>query len=139
MSRRIKGTIAVTALLSLVLAGCSTKSSSDSKNTSSAASGNFTGLSTEGVTNSTITLGWMGALTGLAPAWIGVGTLDLFHDEDLAYADRLRSAGVSCAVSEVDGAFHGFDLIVPKATVSRAFTEAQIAALLKALDGVGLT
>ena len=30
---------------------------------------------------------------GLPPAWIGVGTLDLFHDEDLAYAERLKAAG----------------------------------------------
>ena len=30
-------------------------------------------------------------LSGLAPAWIGVGTHDLFHDEDLAYAERLRA------------------------------------------------
>jgi acetyl esterase/lipase len=31
-------------------------------------------------------------LTGLAPAWLGVGTQDLFHDEDLAYTDRLKAA-----------------------------------------------
>ena len=28
---------------------------------------------------------------GLPPAWIGVGTHDLFHDEDLAYAERLQA------------------------------------------------
>ncbi|MFI1213014.1 alpha/beta hydrolase [Streptomyces sp. NPDC020802] len=33
-------------------------------------------------------------LSGLPPAWIGVGTVDLFHEEDLAYADRLEAAGV---------------------------------------------
>ena len=33
-------------------------------------------------------------LTGLPPAWIGVGDLDLFHAEDLEYAERLQSAGV---------------------------------------------
>lgn len=60
-------------------------------------------------------------LRGLAPAWIGVGTLDLFHDEDLAYAERLRQAGVPCEVETVPGAFHGFDLLLPKAAVSRAF------------------
>ena len=35
-------------------------------------------------------------LTGLPPAWIGVGELDLFYDEDIAYSDRLRDCGVSC-------------------------------------------
>lgn len=33
-------------------------------------------------------------LTGLPPTWIGVGELDLFYEEDVAYADRLRAAGV---------------------------------------------
>ena len=36
--------------------------------------------------------------SGLPPAWIGVGTLDLFHDEDLAYAERLSASGVPCEV-----------------------------------------
>ncbi len=72
-------------------------------------------------------------LSGLPPAWIGVGTHDLFHDEDLAYADRLTAAGVPCQVEVVPGAFHGFDLAVPKAHVSRAFLVAQCAALREAL------
>lgn len=68
-------------------------------------------------------------LAGLAPAWIGVGTLDLFYDEDLLYAERLREAGVSCAVETVSGAFHGFDQLVPKAAVSQAFFASQCASL----------
>ena len=50
-------------------------------------------------------------LAGLPPAWIGVGTLDLFHDEDVAYAGRLEAAGVSCTLDVVPGAFHGFDVV----------------------------
>jgi acetyl esterase/lipase len=73
-------------------------------------------------------------LTGLAPAWIGVGTLDLFHDEDVAYADRLQAAGVNCSVQVVPGAFHGFDLVASKAPVSKAFRDSQVAALAAALD-----
>lgn len=68
-------------------------------------------------------------LAGLPPAWIGVGTLDLFHDEDLAYAERLRVAGVQCEVMVVDGAFHGFDGIAPKADVSQSFFNSQCALL----------
>ncbi len=71
-------------------------------------------------------------LSGLPPAWIGVGTLDLFYDEDLAYAERLRQAGVDCAVVEVPGAFHGFDMVA-KAPVVQAFRAAQVAALAGAL------
>ena len=72
-------------------------------------------------------------LTHLPPAWIGVGTLDLFHEEDVAYARRLNAAGVPCELDVVEGAFHGFDLIRPKAGVSRAFRAAQLAALGAAL------
>ncbi|MBB2988806.1 acetyl esterase/lipase [Mycolicibacterium iranicum] len=68
-------------------------------------------------------------LEGLPPAWIGVGTLDLFHDEDLAYAERLRAAGVQVEVEVVDGAFHGFDGVAPKAEVSRSFFNSQCALL----------
>jgi len=72
-------------------------------------------------------------LTGVAPAWIGVGTCDLLHDEDLSYAERLRSAGVPCHVEVVPGAFHGFDRAASKAQVSREFFAAQCAALRAAL------
>ena len=49
-------------------------------------------------------------LRGLPPAWIGVGTCDLFCDEDIDYAGRLRESGVPCELDIVNGAFHGFDL-----------------------------
>lgn len=72
-------------------------------------------------------------LAGLPPAWLGVGTLDLFHDEDLDYAARLESAGVPCEVHLVPGAFHGFDGVAPKADISRAFFESQCASLRRYL------
>jgi acetyl esterase/lipase len=72
-------------------------------------------------------------LSGLPPTWIGVGTLDLFYEEDIAYATRLRQAGVACELEEVPGAFHGFDSIQPKAGVTEAFRAAQVAALGAAL------
>ena len=72
-------------------------------------------------------------LAGLPPAWIGVGTLDLFHDEDLVYADRLAAAGVPCEVTIVRGAFHGFDGIRPKARVSREYLADQVRVLSAAL------
>ncbi len=72
-------------------------------------------------------------LSGLPPAWVGVGTHDLFHDEDLAYAERLKAAGVPCDVEVVKGAFHGFDGIAPKAHVSQSFFESQCAALQRLL------
>ncbi|MGW0162303.1 alpha/beta hydrolase [Mycobacterium sp. NPDC003323] len=64
-------------------------------------------------------------LQGLPPAWIGVGTLDLFHDEDVAYAVRLQAAGVPCEVAIIEGAFHGFDGVAPKSGVSQTFSRSQ--------------
>jgi acetyl esterase/lipase len=72
-------------------------------------------------------------LGGLPPAWLGVGTLDLFHDEDLDYAERLRAAGVPCELEVVQGAFHGFDGIVPKAPVSQSFHNSQVEFLRQTL------
>ena len=69
----------------------------------------------------------------LPPTWIGVGTNDLFHDEDLAYAERLKATGVPCEVEVVPGAFHGFDQVVAKAPVSQAFFASQVRWLNDAL------
>ncbi|MEV6337758.1 alpha/beta hydrolase [Nocardia vinacea] len=73
-------------------------------------------------------------LSGVCPAWIGVGTKNLFHDENIAYAERLRQASVHCTVHIVPGAYHGFDLIESWAPVSRAFLEARMTALNEALN-----
>jgi len=74
-------------------------------------------------------------LTGLPPAWIGVGSVDLFHDEDLRYAERLRQAGVSCETVVIAGAFHGFDLVAPKTRVARRFFDSQCDWLRPLLEG----
>ncbi len=65
-------------------------------------------------------------LSGLPPTWIGVGTLDLFHDEDVDYARRLADAGVPVQVEVVPGAYHGFDAVSPKADVVRRFRQAHL-------------
>ncbi|MDP7722898.1 alpha/beta hydrolase [Mycobacterium sp. TY814] len=72
-------------------------------------------------------------LGGLPPAWIGVGTHDLFHDEDIEYARRLVEAGVPCQVDLVPGAFHGFDFVASKAPVAQRFFRLQCDALRPAL------
>lgn len=71
-------------------------------------------------------------VSGLPPTWVGVGTRDLFFDEDVAYARRLEAAGVSTTLEVVDGAFHGFDTLLPDAGVSRAFFDAQVRAITAA-------
>lgn len=75
-------------------------------------------------------------LSGLPPAFIGVGGLDLFVEEDIDYARRLNAAGVAAELLVMPGAFHGFDMFIPEAAISRRFTEAKIAALRR---GLGMT
>ena len=72
-------------------------------------------------------------LSGLPPAWMGVGTLDLFYEEDMAYAQRLTESGVSCEIKVVPGAFHGFDVFDIDIPVVQDFRKSQLAALKNAL------
>ncbi len=51
-------------------------------------------------------------LTGLAPAYIEVGELDIFRDEDVAYAQRLWRSGVSVELHVHPGYPHAFDLLL---------------------------
>jgi acetyl esterase/lipase len=60
-------------------------------------------------------------LTGLPPAYIPVGDLDLFVDENITYAQRLLAAGVPTELHVYPGAFHGFNGFVPGAEISRRF------------------
>lgn len=76
-------------------------------------------------------------LAGLAPAWLGVGTLDLFHEEDLAYADRLNDAGVPCEVHIAPGAFHGFDRVARRSAVAQEYFTSSCAAMRQAVSRTG--
>jgi acetyl esterase/lipase len=60
-------------------------------------------------------------LAGLAPAWIGVGDLDLFYPESVEYADNLTTSGVPCTLLTVPGMYHGADGIAPKAKSMKEF------------------
>jgi acetyl esterase/lipase len=76
-------------------------------------------------------------LSGLAPTFIGVGALDLFVDEDLAFGRRLIEAGVPTRIHVAPGAFHAFDFVVPGARISREFTAAWKAELHAAFAAKG--
>ena len=49
-------------------------------------------------------------LSGLPPAYMLVGALDLFLEEDLEYARRLTRARVPVELHVIPGAYHGFGL-----------------------------
>ncbi len=72
-------------------------------------------------------------LSNLPPAWIGVGSLDVFHNEDLEYAKRLQASGVEVELVVVEGAFHGFDVFDVQLNVVQGFRKSQVAALKKYL------
>jgi acetyl esterase/lipase len=57
--------------------------------------------------------------------WIGVGTLDLFHEEDVEWAKKLKAAGVYVELVVVEGAFHGFEGYRPKSKVAQDFLHSQ--------------
>ena len=59
-------------------------------------------------------------LNGLPSAFIAVGTLDLFVEEDVDYAMRLARAGVPVELHVHRGAFHGFEIAADAAVTKRA-------------------
>lgn len=75
------------------------------------------------------------ALSGLPPAYIGVGELDLFLDENLEYAQRLLRAGVPTDLHVYPAAFHGFEGLAPSADVSRRFINDRNHVLKRVLHG----
>lgn len=71
-------------------------------------------------------------IAGLPPAFISVGAIDLFVKEDIEYAGRLIAAGVPTELHVIPGAYHGYDLLVPQAAVSKRFAESWKVALSRA-------
>ncbi len=70
--------------------------------------------------------------TGLAPAYIEVGELDIFRDESVAYAQKLWAAGISCELHVHPGAPHGHDWANIQSGISRR-TVAERARILATL------
>lgn len=56
---------------------------------------------------------------GLAPAFISVGDLDVFRNENLEYAGKLAKAGVPLEFHLHPGVPHGFEFMAPQAAVSK--------------------
>ena len=56
---------------------------------------------------------------GLAPAYIEVGELDIFRDEDIAYVQQLAKSGIPVELHVHPGAPHGFDRIASNAKLTK--------------------
>ncbi|MBK0420610.1 alpha/beta hydrolase [Leucobacter sp. CSA2] len=73
------------------------------------------------------------ALAELPSTWIGVGTEDLFFDEDTLFARQLKEAGVETEYVLVECGYHGFEALAPDSRAARQFWDAQANALRAAL------
>ncbi|KAL4867739.1 hypothetical protein BDV12DRAFT_170757 [Aspergillus spectabilis] len=73
-------------------------------------------------------------LAGLPPTLIDVGEADIFRDQDVAYASGLWRDGVSTELHVYPGAWHGFDVFVPDAPVSRRAIATRLEWLKKLLS-----
>lgn len=72
-------------------------------------------------------------VSGLPPAYIDVGTVDLFRDEDIAFAQRLMAAGVPCELHVNPGSYHASEVFAPDAALSQRIWATRIDALKRAL------
>ena len=73
---------------------------------------------------------------GLPPAYIDVGELDIFRDEDLEYAKKLGQAGVSCEFHLLPGVPHGFEAFAPDSEVARRTMERRCRAITSITSSV---
>ena len=73
-------------------------------------------------------------LSGLPPAFVDVGSVETFRDEDVAYATLLWQHGVQCELHVWPGGFHGFDLFAPQSPLSQASVAARAAWVRRALS-----
>jgi acetyl esterase/lipase len=73
-------------------------------------------------------------LSGLPPAFIDVGTVDLFRDEDITFAMRLMQAGVPTELHVNPGAYHASEVLAPQAELSRRIWERRFDALRRGLS-----
>lgn len=70
--------------------------------------------------------------TGLPPVYIEVGELDLFRDENVAYANKFWKAGLSVELHVFPGLPHGYDLMLPLV----AGTQEALECRLRAIAGI---
>ncbi|MEU1387227.1 MULTISPECIES: alpha/beta hydrolase [unclassified Nonomuraea] len=71
-------------------------------------------------------------LSGLPPALVDVGELEVFRDEAILYAMRLAQAGVPTELQVYPGVFHGSEKLVPDAEITRRAVANRVSALRRA-------
>lgn len=76
-------------------------------------------------------------LSGLPPAYINVGSFDMFLDEDVDFASRLNAAGTPCELHVYPGAFHGSNGFAAHLPLSQRWAVEQQAFIGRILNGEG--
>jgi acetyl esterase/lipase len=72
-------------------------------------------------------------LTGLPATFIDVGTVDVFRDEDIAFAQRLMQAGVPTELHVHPGSYHGAESLAADTALARRIWDLRLTALRRAL------
>jgi len=72
-------------------------------------------------------------VSGLPKTFLTIGTVDLFRDEVIDYAQRLMAAGVPTQLAVFPGAYHGSQVFVPDAPISQQMIGSYVEALKEAL------
>jgi acetyl esterase/lipase len=73
-------------------------------------------------------------LAGLPPAFLSVGSAEVFRDETVTYASRIWAAGGVAELHVWPGGFHGFENFAPAARISTDAAAARDAWLQRALE-----
>lgn len=73
-------------------------------------------------------------LVGLPATWIGVGAIDLFHEEDIHYATRMKQQGVDCELHVTEGAPHAFESIFYDSELAAAYWQSNFSFLRRVLN-----
>lgn len=77
-------------------------------------------------------------LSGLPPTIIDVGTVDLFRDEDVAFASAIWAAGGDAELHVWPGGYHGFELAAPESALSKVALETRRQWIVRRASALGL-
>lgn len=69
----------------------------------------------------TYTIPMKNELHDLPPAYIEPQQFDTLRDEAIAYANKLKNAGVDVDLNVISGSYHGFDADLKSPLVKRVF------------------
>ncbi|MBT0769546.1 alpha/beta hydrolase [Kineosporia sp. J2-2] len=73
-------------------------------------------------------------LSGLPPAFVDVGSAEIFRDEDVAYAMAIWQAGGVAELHVWPGGYHGYPVLAPHAQLTRDTTTARLGWLRRLLE-----